>query len=177
MAKYVLFILVFLLTLTGCSSENNEVVNKQDVQIESDQIKIVASEKSWPDAFHEISFRRKESPHFNYFVKMADNQGSFEDEWELFNMSKEMPKVDFETKRVIFLGFSESGSCPYHTEKINLKLDKEDMTVQLLEHNVPCTMDETPRTIIIEVSKESSKDLQTVTVEESNIKTSIQIEE
>ncbi len=177
LSKYVLYILIFLLALTGCSSKDNEVANKQVVQIPADEIKIVASEKSWPDTFHEISFQREESPHFNYLVKMADNQVSFEEEWKLFNMSKEMPKIDFETKDAIFLGFTESGSCPYLKEDINLKLDTDNMTVQLLEHNVPCTMDETPRAIIIEVSKESSKDLQTVTIEESNIKTSIPIEE
>jgi len=105
MKKFLLFLLISILVLTGCGDIEDPVgkeMNKAEVQ-DSDAVKIVASEKSLPDAFHELSFQREEVPHFNYLVRLADNQVSFEEEWKLFNLSEVMPKVDFDSKSVIFL--------------------------------------------------------------------------
>lgn len=180
MKKIVLYLLISFLVLTGCGNVIEPVgeVNQEEIhEVDSDPVKIVASEKRLPDAFNELSFRREEVPHYNYLVRMADNQVTFEEVWNLFNMSEVMPKVDFETKNVIFLGVSESGSCPYRNKDIIIEWDHEEMKIQLIDSTEMCTADATPRTVVIEVDKESSGELQTVTILEGNVSTQVPINE
>lgn len=179
MRKISLYLGIALLVLTGCGNVEDPVgegTSKEKAE-DSSPVKIVESEKSLPDSFQELSFQREEVPRFNYLVKMAVDQIAFEEEWKLFNMSEEMPKVDFDKNNVIFLGVEESGSCPYLNEDIVIEWDQEEMAIRLLESTEMCTMDATPRTFVIEVDKESSRDLQTVTLLESNVSTLVPIHE
>jgi len=178
MKKIVLYLSVFLLVLTGCGNVVDPVgeIDQAEVQ-QSDGVEIVASEKSLPDAFHELSFQREEVPLFNYLARMVDNQAAFEEEWKLFNMSSEMPVVDFNMNKVIFIGLTESGSCPYLNEDIVIEWDNEEMMMRLLESSEICTADASPRTVVIEVTKDRLHNLQTVTILEGNVSTQVPINE
>lgn len=156
-----------LLFLLGCS---NHLVD--------DQINfgLIASEKSLPTDFDEVAFKRETTPYFQYLVKKVVNQSELEDTWYLYGFENKIPKVDFSKQDVFFIGVLESGSCPYKIKSIELNLDNNAIKVPLSQSDSACTSDATPRTFVIEVNKEVSRDLKNVIIVQSGAETTILID-
>lgn len=162
-----LAVFLSLLFILGCSNDAEE-----------NQINfgLVASEKTLPKDFHEIAFERDTTPYLQYLIKKAVKQSEFEETWNMYGFEKRTPNVDFNEKDVIFIGVQESGSCPYEIKNINLSSDKKDITVPLSKPDGACTSDATPRTFVIELNKEISKDLKDAVIVENGAETTVPID-
>ncbi|WP_139785662.1 hypothetical protein [Cytobacillus gottheilii] len=155
--------------MIGCSTED------ESETLEAPQInyKLATTEKTLPANFHEIAFEREEPPAFQYLVKAAYNSVEFEQFWNLFDFEKKIPKVDFESKNVIFVGLHES-SCPYHIENISDEQNTLAITVDTNEDT--CDDVASPRAFVIEVDKGTTASLQEVMIAESGIRTMVLIQ-
>ena len=147
--------------------------NTEDNQI---NFSLIASEKSLPTDFDEIAFKRDTIPYFQYLVKKVVNQSEFEETWNMYGFENKTPNVDFNEKDVIFIGVQESGSCPYKIKNIELSSDNKDITVPLSKPDGFCTSDATPRTFVIQVNKEVSRDLKNAVIVKSGVETTIPID-
>ncbi len=167
--KPFLALAVFLspLFVFGCSNDT------EDNQI---NFSLIASEKSLPTDFDEIAFKRDTIPYFQYLVKKVVNQSEFEETWNMYGFENKTPNVDFNEKDVIFIGVQESGSCPYKTKNIELSSDNKDIRVPLSKPDGFCTSDATPRTFVIQVNKEVSRDLKNAVIVKSGVETTIPID-
>ncbi len=162
-----LAVFLSLLFIFGCSNDAEE-----------NQINfgLVASEKTLPTDFNEIAFERSTTPYFQYLIKKAVNQSEFEEIWNIYGFEKKSSIVDLNEKDVLFIGVQESGSCPYEIKNINLSSDKKDLRVSLSKPDGACTTDATPRTFVIELDKEVSKDLKNMIIVESGTDTTVPID-
>lgn len=133
--------LTFLL-LTGCSNSN----------VQNDEsFKVVATEKSFPSNFSELSYKREEVPYFEYLIQIVHSEDIITDLIQ-FN---EMPNVDHEKEDVLLISHYESGSCP--TEIENIEYDNTaNLNITLKYSGSICTADATPRTNIILLDKRKS---------------------
>ncbi|MBS4192927.1 hypothetical protein KHA94_22690 [Bacillus sp. FJAT-49705] len=162
-----LAVFLSLLFVIGCSN------NAEDNQI---NFGLIASEKSLPMDFDEVAFKRDTKPSFQYLVKKVVNQSEFEETWNIYGFENKTPNVDFDEKDVIFIEVQESGSCPYKIKNIELNLDDKAITVPLSQPDGTCNSDATPRTFVIEVYKEVSRDLKSVVIVQSGAETTIPID-
>jgi len=159
-----------LLWLSGCSDEAKNKLENYN---------LIASEKNLPENFYEIAFQRKDtahSPKYEYLVRKADNESDFEDLWKLYNFKKHAPELDFNDKSVFFIGVIESGSCPFKIEKVEPNSDNTNITIGLIGSEGLCTDDISPRTFVIQMDKEKSKDVETVTIVENEAETSVPLD-
>ncbi|MBT2644661.1 hypothetical protein J7I80_20805 [Bacillus sp. ISL-41] len=154
-----------LLWLYGCS---NDPINNQQYY------DMVANEKSLPENMHELAFKREETPHYQYLVRMADNQSDFEDFWMLYELIRQAPETHFKEKNVFFIGLHESGSCPSEIEKV--EPDSEIMKITIATPDGNCTDDATPRTFVIQIDKAESKNLESVIIVEGGTETTVPLE-
>ncbi|MEH7126527.1 hypothetical protein V7127_25375 [Bacillus sp. JJ1773] len=162
-----LAVFLTLLFVFGCSN------NVEDNQI---NFGLIASEKSLPTDFDEVAFKRDTTPYFQYLVIKVVNQSEFEETWNIYGFKNKTPNVDFNEKDVNFIGVQESGSCPYKMKNIELNSDNKAITVPLSQPDGNCTSDATPRTFVIEVNKEVSRDLKSVVIVQSDAVTTIPID-
>lgn len=140
-------------------------------------IKIVSSEKNLPSNFREIAVERKEVPNYLYLVNRVSHLSQYEEIWTMFNLEQQIPTVIFEKNDIYFIGVQESGSCPYELENIKMSITEEVMYIHLSEPDGPCTLDATARTFVIEVNKESSKNLKNVVINQFDAETIMPITE
>ncbi|MEH7886694.1 hypothetical protein V7654_20525 [Bacillus sp. JJ1609] len=162
------FAIFFSLVLIGCESSD---------ETETSQIRIVESEKVWPVNFNEIAFKREESPYYSYAVRTTSNESDFEKTWEFYQLTRKSPQINFTTKEILFLSVEESGSCPLVLNSQDLKLTEQKITINLRAPNGNCTADATPRTFVIEIQKENSKERTEVLILEGNTKTTVPFNE
>ena len=155
-----------LLFVFGCSNAEDNQIN----------FGLIASEKSLPTDFDEMAFKRNTTPYFQYLVKKVVNQSEFEEMWNIYGFENKTSNVDFNKKDVFFIGVQESGSCPYKIKNIELSSDNNAITVPLSQPDGACTSDATPRTFVIEVNKEVSRDLMNVVIVQSGAETTIPID-
>ncbi|MFM1652624.1 hypothetical protein ACI7RC_11060 [Brevibacillus sp. B_LB10_24] len=167
-----LVLLLSLLLLFGCSNVT------KDNQAEDNQMKfdLIASEKTLPSHFHEIAFKSKETPFFQYLVRKVNDQSEFEDTWNFYAFENQTPSIDLNEKDVFFIGVYESGSCPSKIKHMKLSSDNKTMTVSLTEPDGACTSDATPRTFVIQIDKEISKEIESVVIVQNGVETSIPFE-
>lgn len=159
-----LLLLTLLLILGGCSNDPGNQLN----------FDLVASEKTLPANMYELAFQREETPHYQYLVRMADNQSDFEDFWSLYGFEKQAPELDFNEKNVFFIGLHESGSCPSEIEKV--KPNADNTTITIAHPDGPCTADATPRTFVIQIDKEESKNIESLIIVEGGTETTVPLE-
>ena len=166
-SKPLLSLILFLLLLFGCSndSEDNQT-----------NFSLVASEKTLPPNFHEIAYERKTSPLFQFLISKSVSQSEFEKTWNLYGLKKNIPSVDFNQNDVLFIGVHESGSCPYKIENAEISSENNILTVPLAEPEGACTSDATPRTFVIQINKEISKDIENVAIIQSGVETNVPFE-
>ncbi|MEH7441932.1 hypothetical protein V7201_06290 [Bacillus sp. JJ1122] len=166
---FALFIAIFFsLMLIGCESND---------ETEARDIRIVDSEKVWPENFYEVAFRREEAPHYSYAVNKVSNQNDFEKTWKSFQLMTKRPQIDFNTKEILFLGVEESGSCPLELNSQDVKLTEQKITINLRSPDGNCTDDATQRTFVIEIPKRKSEEYSKVIVVEGGTESSISIKE
>lgn len=160
-----LLLVSLLLILGGCS--NNPENNQQNFDV-------IASEKTLPANMHELAFEREETPRYEYLVRMAESQAEFEDFWSLYGFEKQAPELEFKEKSVFFIGVYESGSCPSEIEKVELNADNTTITIAHPDGN--CTADATPRTFVIQIDKEESKNIESLIIVEGGTETTVPLE-
>lgn len=131
----------------------------------------------WPVNFNEIAFKREQSPHYSYAARMTNNESDFEKTWESYQLTSKRPPIDFNTKEILFLSVEESGSCPLVLNSQDVKLTEQKIMINLRAPNGNCTADATPRTFVIELPKEKSKEYSEVIVIESGTETTITFNE
>lgn len=159
-----------LLWLSGCSDEAKNKLQNYD---------LIASDKNLPENFHEIAFQRQDttfSPKYEYLVRKANNESDFEDLWNFYNFKNHAPELDFNDNSVFFIGVIESGSCPLKIEKVEPNSDHNNITIGLSGSEGLCTDDISPRTFVIQMDKEKSTDIETVTIVEYEAETSVPLE-
>lgn len=122
----------------------------------------------------ELAFEREETLRSQYLVRMPDNQADFENFWSLYGFKKQAPELDFKEKSVFFIGVYESGSCPSEIEKVELNADNTTITIAHPDGN--CTADATPRTFVIQIDKEESKNKKNLTIVEGGTETTVPLE-
>ena len=157
-----LFALFLSLLLYGCS--NDQKNNQQNFDL-------IASEKNLPANMHELAFKRTETPHYQYLVRMADNTSDFEDAWNLYEFKIQAPELDFKDKGVLFIGVYESGSCPSKVKKV--QSDSEIMKITIATPDGNCTADANPRTFVIQIDKKEATNLESVIIVEGDTETSV----
>ncbi len=156
--------------LVACSEPTSEV---EDDQL----IKLIRSEKSLPSDYHEKAFQRESSPYFEYLFYKVDHQKSFEEAWSLYRLEQPMAEVNFEENDVYFIGLQESGSCPYESDHIKMSIESEALKIHFSQPKGNCTLDATPRTIVIVLNKDSSADIKKVVIGESGAETDVPVNE
>ncbi|MGM0842322.1 MAG: hypothetical protein ACQEWE_16415 [Bacillota bacterium] len=140
------------------------------------QYNLIASEKTLPSNFYETAFQREKVPFFHYGLAKADNQKQYEENWGLYQLKKKIPSIDFNKMSVFFIGITESGSCPIELTDLEVNQDKKEMTLLLNDSGGDCTSDATPRTFVIGIDEESSRDLKNVVIVDGEVETSIPID-
>lgn len=95
------------------------------------QYHLIASEKTLPSDFYETAFQREEVPFFHYGLAKANNRTQYEEYWEIYQLEKNIPSIDFNEKSVFFIGLTESGSCPMELTDLKVNQDKKTMTLFL----------------------------------------------
>ncbi|KAB2336228.1 hypothetical protein F7731_12080 [Cytobacillus depressus] len=178
MKRIFLFVIAFLViaSLMGCDTNDKNTTNLSDEGGQAIEFKLIASEKNLPSNFDDIAFERKETPHFQYLVKKVENQSEYEDMWNLYGFENEIPNVDFNKKATFFVGVHESGSCPYKINNVELSSDNKTMTLPLKEPGGACNSDATPRTFVIQIDKEISKEIGNVVIVQSRVGTNVPFE-
>lgn len=163
-SKMIFALVIFLsFLLTGCGTGSNNAES------------VIASEKTLPSDFYEIAFQRETVPHFQYMVRRAVEGSEFEQNWDLYGFEGEMPTVDFDRRDVFFIGFEESGTCPEELGDIEWSPDNT-MRLPFIESDQPCTADATPRTLVIELDKEQSGEMENLVIVQSGIATNVPFE-
>lgn len=153
------FLVMFML-LVGCNNDN-------------EQYTLIASEKSLPSNFYEMAFQRKEVPFFQYGVTKADNQTQYEESWDLYKLEKKWPSINLNEKSVFFIGLTDSDSCSIELNDIKVNSENKTMTILLNDSGGSCTADASPRTFVIEIDKEISRDIKNVIIVEDKVETDI----
>ncbi|MVO98723.1 hypothetical protein [Paenibacillus lutrae] len=185
--KPLLALVLFMSLLSGCNKEANDnkpSASPQELQTDPGKRPIefdrIASDKILPANFHEIAFERTTTPLFQYVVRKAVNQTQLEAAWNLYGFKNKLPNIDLNKKNVVFIGLHESGSCPYTLKNIERSPDDKTITVPFTvsvsgtDHT--CTSDATPRTFVIGLDKEISNVLESVVIVQSEVETSVPLE-
>lgn len=180
--KPLLALLVLVLLLFGCRNDTNVITPLKDdtkAQLDTENNHIafdtIASEKTLPAHFNDIAYKREHTPKFQFLVKKSVDESEFEQAWNLYEFQTHMPSVHFNEKDVMFIGVQESGSCPFKIKNIELSSDNNTMTISLSEPGEVCTADATPRTFVIQIDKEISKDVNNVVIIQSGVETNVPI--
>ncbi|TXC79016.1 hypothetical protein FS935_22235 [Metabacillus litoralis] len=134
---------------------------------------VIASEKTLPTNFNEIAFERKTTPMFEYMVRRSVDQTEFENTLNLYGLENKIPSVDFNNNNIFFIGVLESGSCPYNIKAVEISSDIKTMTVSLSRPERACLYDATPRTFVIMMDKDKTKEVENVVIVQSGVDTEV----
>ncbi|MCD7036028.1 hypothetical protein LRR81_17445 [Metabacillus sp. GX 13764] len=156
------------LALTACTGLSKHPAHQK--------FRILASEKTLPDNFYDISFKRKTPPNFEYLVRRATTSSEFAKGWAMYGFEEKMPKPDLNQKDIFFIGVQESGSCPYTIDEIKKSHDQKTLKVPLSKPEGMCTADATPRAFAIEIDKKLAEGVKFITVVQSEIETHVPAE-
>ena len=93
------------------------------------------------------------------FAAVAPEPEELARQWRRFRLTGDHPDVDFDTQVVIFVGFGESGSCPY--EHGGVEIDAAEKRVSFIDGAdgaTACTDDYNPRTLGLTMDRNSLPD-------------------
>ncbi|MDN4607025.1 hypothetical protein [Sporosarcina highlanderae] len=177
MKRIYMFVFAILVStlLIGCGAEDKTSGNLADDSNQVIEFEIIASAKALPSNFNDLAFERKETPFFQYLVKKVENHSEYGDIWSLYEFENAKPNVDFNKKAVVFVGVHESGSCPYKINNVELNSGKT-ISVSLFEPDGACDASATPRTFVLKIDKEVSKEIKKVSIVQSGVETVIPFE-
>lgn len=132
-------LIMFIFLLFGCSNDG----------VENVKFNVLASEKTLPTNFHEISYHK-------YLVKKASNQSEFEENWDLFDLEQAFPDVNFNENDVFFIGLYESGSCESEIKNLQFVSEENKLILPISGPGGACTVDASPKTFVIELKQDLS---------------------
>lgn len=159
-----------IILLTGCSYSNAQ--NDENLTVNDQNFTVIATEKSFPINFDEFSYKREETPHYEYLVQRAMSEESLVN---LIQLTDELPAFDLDKSEILLISYYESGSCPTDIEKIDYD-DTENLNITLKYSGSICTADATPRTNVILLDKELSRSVTHATINEGQTTTKIPIQ-
>ncbi|WP_078548723.1 hypothetical protein [Litchfieldia alkalitelluris] len=126
--------------------------------------KLIETEKSLPLQFYEIADVPEQPPNILSIVTKATEQDTYEQNWDFYQLTKNIPTVEFDKSDVYFIGVQESGSCPYEVETIKVNDLKKELVIYLYRSGDTCNADATPRTFVVEVAKDISTTMETAQI-------------
>lgn len=144
-----LFLLSLIVIIAGCASNqaNEKEINKAN---------LVASEKTLPENFGDLSYQSNPK---GFQAELVKTEDVYQDSWKDFQLEGEIPEIDFKANNVLFIGMFESGSCPQIIESLNPELDKSQLTIKFEPLGEVCTADLSPRNFVIAINKKISSEV------------------
>ncbi|MFD1737177.1 hypothetical protein ACFSCX_11505 [Bacillus salitolerans] len=177
----IILVVTITLIINGCNINDDKIVykkqNQGNAQKKNDNVELILSEKTFPSNYDDVVFQRKEVPLHGYIVLKVTDKLNYINTSNLFKFNQEIAEVNFEDHHVFFIGVTESGSCPYLFEEINISIKRKNMYFELYEHDIPCTADATPRTFVFKVDKDVSDQINNVIIRQSKVETTIPLKE
>lgn len=164
-----LFVFTTLIFLTGCSNSNSP--KDENFTTNDKNFTVIATEKSFPTNFDEFSYKREETPHYDYLVQRATSEESLVN---LIQLTDELPTIDLDKSEILLVSYYESGSCPTDIGNIDY-VDTANLNITLKNSGSICTADATPRTNVILLDKKLSQNVTHATIFESKTTTKIPI--
>lgn len=142
MKRICIFSIILLLSkfAYGCSEDVKE--NRVDFDL-------IASERTSPSDYDFDDLK----------IEKSSNQLEFGKTWTMYRLEEKFPNVNFNEKDVYFICVNGSSSCPYTIERIIRSKDKRDLIVSLSSPDGDCTTDLAPRTIVIQIDKNTSEEI------------------
>lgn len=86
------------------------------------------------------------------YVGVATTSEQRDAQWDRFRLTDSPPSVDFADRVLLFVGFGESGSCPYIFD--GLEIDDQALRVRNAQDQQDCTEDFHPRTVVLSIDRE-----------------------
>lgn len=135
MAKYkwLFLMMVAVFLLTGCRSDFDSDFEEQY---------LLTKEKVLPGEVETGETK----------IQKAFIQEEFKEKWEYYNLSDDVPIIDWESSGALFIGMGESGTCPVIIEKMVVGKEKNTLLFDTKNYEV-CTADLHPRTIVLQLNR------------------------
>lgn len=147
----VFFMMGVVFIMAGCTSDKS---NKGET--ESEMAQLVASEKTLPSNFESLS---NQSEPKGIQAELVKTQDVYEDSWKEFQLEGSIPEIDFKTNDVLFVGMTESGSCPHILDSLKTNIEESQLVITFEPLEDVCTADLSPRNFVIAVDKKLSSKL------------------
>ncbi|VDG96971.1 Uncharacterised protein [Lysinibacillus sphaericus] len=147
----VFFIMGVVFIMAGCTSDKSN-----NGETESEVAQLVASEKTLPSNFESLS---NQSEPKGIQAELVKTQDVYEDSWKEFQLEGTIPEIDFETNDVLFVGLTESSSCPYILDSLKINIEESQLVITFEPLDDVCTADLSPRNFIIAIDKKLSSKL------------------
>ncbi|MCM3757344.1 hypothetical protein M3197_07555 [Sporosarcina aquimarina] len=147
----VFFMISVVFVVTGCISDKS---NKGEIEAELAQL--VASEKTLPSNFDSTSNQTEIKGIQTELVKTKE---VYKDSWKEFQLEGSIPEIDFETNDVLFVGMTESSSCPYILDSLKTNIEESQLAITFEPLDDVCTADLSPRNFVIAIDKKLSSEL------------------
>lgn len=147
----VFFMMSVVFVMAGCTSDKR---NKGETELEMAQL--VASEKTLPSNFESIS---NQSVPKGIQAELVKTQDVYEDSWKEFQLEGSIPEIDFHTNDVLFIGMTESGSCPYILDSLKTNMEESQLAIIFEPLDDACTADMSPRNFVFAIDKKLSSKL------------------
>lgn len=152
MKRLTLFLMMsFVIVMAGCTSDKSYTEDTAP-----DMAQLVASEKTLPSNFESQS---NQSETNGIQAELVKTQDVYEDSWKEFQLEGSIPKIDFETNDVLFIGMTESSSCPYILDSLNTNIEESQLVITFEPLDDVCTADLSPRNSVIAIDKKLASKL------------------
>ncbi|MCP3026476.1 hypothetical protein [Halobacillus sp. A5] len=89
----------------------------------------------------------------DFIAHKAENQSELKKKWNDYNLTKDLPDVEWQDNYLLLLATYESSSCPHKI--IGEDIDKVDnmISYQLKEVKKDCTADASPTTMVMKIDR------------------------
>lgn len=157
---------ICIIFLFSCCSKANLLQSNIEVTL-------ITSEKRHPHDFGEIAYVRDERPYYQYLVNRVNSDEGLRI-WDYYELTSDIPEIDFENREIFLIGLFESGSCSKNIDTIDYSFETQEIIIHLVYSAAEfCTANATPRSFVIELEKEIAKELSQVTIIEGQISTKV----
>ena len=148
---FAFFLMSAIAMMAGCTS--NKSATEESA---SEMAQLVASEKTLPSNFESLS---NQSAPKGIQAELVKTKDVYEDSWKEFQLEGSVPEVDFETNDVLFVGMTESSSCPYILDSLKPDIEASQLVITFDPLDDVCTADLSPRNFVIAIDKKLSSQL------------------
>ncbi|MGN7409452.1 hypothetical protein [Sporosarcina sp. SAFN-010] len=147
----VFFMMSIVFVMAGCTSDKSNTEETESIQAQ-----LVASEKTLPSNFESIS---NQSVPKGIQTELVKTQDVYEDSWKEFQLEGSIPEIDFKANDVLFVGMTESSSCPYILDSLKTNIEESQLLITFEPLDDVCTADLSPRNFVIAIEKKLSSKL------------------